>query len=108
MAKHDKFIINDGKIHFGHVEFHLEILGENNNAKTIGGGWWLLNEAEKKLYLYGTSIDFGSVTKDKIIEAWKQSTIPARFAGKEIIYSPCLKAHEVIQYVDKQEKLTNL
>ena len=62
MAK--KFIINDGNLILGDVEYHSEL--SKNNSKTIGGGHWRIDHDEEILYLYGKSIEFGPVSEKEI------------------------------------------
>jgi hypothetical protein len=52
-----KFIINNGNLTMGHVEFHRELSRDHSTTK--GGGWFHLDKENKKLYLYDQSVDFG-------------------------------------------------
>lgn len=98
-----KFVISNGEIFFATVSYHSEIL--KDNTKTIGGGWWHWDEEKKIIYLYGTSSDFGSVTKEQIAEAWKNSLISPFWEGCTFIYSDRLKLDDVLSQTDRQEKL---
>lgn len=69
--EHPKFVINNGNIIFGHVEFHSDLL--RDHKETVGGGWWYLDRENKIMYLYGKSQDYGAVTEEQAKEAWKNS-----------------------------------
>lgn len=71
-----KYIINDGEIIMGNVEFHFELIGKHRDrAKTIGGGRWQWDRQNKKVCFYGNSFDFGAVTKEQFQEAIHKSMI---------------------------------
>lgn len=60
----NKFVIADNEIIAGRVVFHKEL-----HESPIGGGWWYFHREQNKLILYGSSHDFGSVTKEQINSA---------------------------------------
>lgn len=62
MAK--KFVINNNRLVTGDVGYHFELC--NDNSTTIGGGYWYKDEDAKRLYLYGTSTDYGSIEPDDL------------------------------------------
>ncbi len=88
-----KFIINDLDIGNeivmgGSVEYHRELLGKSRTKeKTIGGGWWHWDEKLNKVYFYGSSLDFGRVTKEQFIDAWSRSLISPFIEECEILFS---------------------
>ena len=81
-----KFLIDGGtiKISAG-VDFHSELHKEGNIVK--GGGMWASIGPERKIYLYGASVDFGGAEKEDIIEALKNSMLPASFKNYTYYYS---------------------
>ena len=83
-----KYIINNGEIIMGNVEFHRELHGSHKDkSKTIGGGKLYWDKEVKKVYFYGVSLDFGAVTKDQFIEAWGISLIPPSIKECEIYFT---------------------
>lgn len=91
-----KFIIMDDEFILGKVEFHADLTRKRDGIK--GGGWWHLNEDKTELLLYGTSSDFGSVTKEQIIAAFESGLIP-RIIDRHVekvfhSYMPMLKMAE--------------
>lgn len=80
MAK--KFIINDGDLIFGNVDFHENLIpkGRERN-KTVGGGYWY--KRYNTMYFYGSSFDFGKVTKEQFDMCDK----PKSLNGKQLIFS---------------------
>jgi hypothetical protein len=59
-----KFIINNGNLTMGHVEFHRELSRDHSTTK--GGGWFHLDKENKKLYLYDESMDFGPCARPDV------------------------------------------
>jgi hypothetical protein len=88
MAK--KFIINDGRIIIGDVEFHAELL--RDHSKTIGGGHWFYDHLSDTMYLYGFSTEFGGVTPDQIQDAWSYS-----LEGRKVVYSMAIKLEDALK-----------
>lgn len=64
---HKKFIIYDGSIRIGHVDFHKELGPDKSLIK--GGGWWHWDRENNIMYLYSSSQDFGYVTRENLIDA---------------------------------------
>lgn len=62
-----KFIIQDNLLKVGNVEMHFE-LKNKKGGRVVGGGFWHINDERTILFLYGKSIDFGSVTADDLRE----------------------------------------
>lgn len=60
----NKFVLVDNEIIGARVTFHREI-----HPKPKGGGWWYFHREQNKLVLYGSSFDFGSVTKEQVVSA---------------------------------------
>lgn len=59
-----KFIIQHNKLRVGRVEMHFELLIPDNKDDVKGGGYWDYDKESNVLYLYGHSIEFGSVSPD--------------------------------------------
>ena len=49
----------------------IENADNKEGWKCIGGGFWDMNFETKEIYLYGSSSDFGTATKQKIEESLK-------------------------------------
>lgn len=82
MAK--KFIINDGDLITGHVEFHEDLVCKGRDRKkTVGGGYWHYDILTKTMYFYGSSTDFGRVTKEQLRASFKSPSIE----NANIVYS---------------------
>jgi glyoxylase-like metal-dependent hydrolase (beta-lactamase superfamily II) len=64
---HKKFIIYDGSIRLGHVDFHKELGPDKSLIK--GGGWWHWDKENNIMYLYSSSMDFGYVDRNILIDA---------------------------------------
>ena len=58
---YQKFIINGGRLITGLVDQHRELA--RDHSTTQGGGWWHMDEENRKIWLYGKSILFGRVSK---------------------------------------------
>lgn len=83
-----KFIINDGIIIMGNVEYHNELHGKNrDSSKTIGGGRWQWDKVQKKVYFYGKSKEFNGVRKEAFIEALSNSFLSAHFENHQLVFS---------------------
>jgi len=78
-----KYIINDGELILGDVEFHYELLGDRIKNKTIGGGRWHLDEENNIMYFYDRSCEFGRVTE----EQFNKSIKPPFINEKKIVFS---------------------
>ncbi len=64
---HNKFIINQGNLMMGHVNFHKELSSDHTTTK--GGGWYHIDHDNKKVYLYDVSMDFGQAKREDVIAA---------------------------------------
>lgn len=60
----NKFVLVDNEIIGGRVIFHREL-----DESPKGGGWWYYHADQSKLILYGSSQDFGSITKEQALNA---------------------------------------
>lgn len=76
----NKFVLVDNEIIVGRVTFHREL-----HDKPKGGGWWYYHKEQNKLILYGSSFDFGSVTKEDIENAELGGRFN-RIKGAQIIF----------------------
>lgn len=96
MAKIKKWIINDGTLVLGNVEFHIDLA--KSHKLTFGGGMWHYDNTSSTLYLYGESMDFGRATKQNVISAKKDCMV--RYGNRdEFVY-----ANEInIAFSDKRE-----
>lgn len=83
MARVKKWIINDGTLVLGIVEFHRDLA--KNHKLTFGGGMWHYDTTSYTLYLYGQSMDFGGATKQNVINAKKECMI--RCSRDKIVYA---------------------
>ena len=86
--KQQKFIINNNNLIVGEVEFHEDLLHEANRYLTAGGGRWHIDEETNTIYFYGSSVDFGKVTKEQFENAYKRPNIEAMniiFSEKEYL-----------------------
>lgn len=70
-----KFVINDGRLILGQVEMHEELVRGLDYGKTVGGGRWQVDKETNTIYFYGSSVDFGKVTKEQFEDAYKQPSV---------------------------------
>ena len=63
---YQKFIINEGRLKAGVVDEHRELA--EDHSTTEGGGWWYMDMESRKIWLYGKSILFGTVPKNRLQE----------------------------------------
>lgn len=84
-----KWIINDSQfIISGCVEFHFELLGPHRKRElTIGGGRWEKIEEDNVILLYGTSDDFGSVTKEQFNSVFENTFLSPSWAKFTYVFS---------------------
>jgi hypothetical protein len=88
-----KFIINEGRLKAGVVDQHAELA--NDHSTTKGGGWWYMDVENRKIWLYGRSIRFGSVKKELL-----QQVVAAGmhdFPGFTYYYSKSSKLEQVMR-----------
>lgn len=88
MAK--KFVINDGYLILGDVEFHEDLVKSKcrNKSKTVGGGMWHFDKPNNTIYFWGHSVDYGQVTKEQLDAAFKQPSIE----NAKIVFTTDLKS----------------
>jgi hypothetical protein len=101
-----KFIIIDNEIIMALVEFHYELIPKSKKSiKPIGGGRWEFNPTKYpgKIFFYGRSVDFGSVTEKQLRDAWENSIISPSIEDCEIIFSE----KEYLSDVLKENNLIN-
>ena len=89
MQKPKYIITKDNEFIFSHVELHMDLLPYEQRNQIAGGGWWHLDNDDKELILYGTSIDFGHVTMEQIIDCFKNGIVPKALANtvEKVFYS---------------------
>lgn len=106
-----KYIIKDGKMFLGHVEFHRDLIPvETTPKRVLGGGWWFHDKDEKSLLLFGSSLDFGHVTKEQILEVVHNDGLPASITGRvnkiyhsmQAMLNPAQQYKELIWESDEQ------
>ncbi len=80
--KATKFIIINNKFLSGVVELHKDLIPEGLKNWTIaGGGRYHVDRINKKFYLYGTSHDFKTATKEAIISALNNTYMSRGLTG---------------------------
>lgn len=87
-----KFVINDGWLIIGQVEFHEDLIKNRDRSKTVGGGRWVYVKETNSIYFYGESTDFGQVTKEQFDAAFKQPSVE----NATIVFTTDLKCPIVI------------
>lgn len=92
MAK--KFVINNNRLVIGNVECHFEL--SKDNSTTIGGGYWHIDEDKKRLYLYSSSTDYGSIEPDDL----DKCDIHFRWREYDIWFSSFDSLKEVLTIAD--------
>ena len=71
-----KFVICDKKLLMGNVSVHRQLVNTSSDAEKItGGGHWYTDHNTKTVYFYGSSREFGTVTKEQFDEATKQQSL---------------------------------
>lgn len=100
MAK--KFIINDGDLILGHVKYHENLVtGDRERDKTIGGGFWHHDRNTNVMWFWGTSRDFGNVTKKQFDDAIKEQIVE----DSEIYFSSLEYYSDVRKEIEKNVTL---
>lgn len=94
-----KFIISNSGLITGNVSYHFELArGEQG---VLGGGYWEVDEEKKILFLYGTSIDYRSVSLADVVMALKSKPITVRYSEYKVFYSTSKDFHQVLQEYNK-------
>lgn len=70
---HSKFIVENGDIIIGKVEFHKELV--TDKSKVRGGGLFQLSDDKKTILFFGKSFDFGEPHEEELIEAVKNKRV---------------------------------
>ena len=73
-----KFVIHNGVLIMGQVEFHKDLVKNMDKTKVIGGGKWHCDNENNTIYFYGESNQFGQVTKEEFDNAFKHSSVLKR------------------------------
>jgi hypothetical protein len=80
--KATKFIIINNKFLYGLVELHKDLIPEGlKNWVIAGGGRYHVDRENKKFYLYGTSHDFKTATKEAILGALNNTYMSRGLTG---------------------------
>jgi len=98
--KQHKFIIQDGKIRMGKVEYHRD-LANKNGSKPIGGGKYFINKQYKRIYFYDQSAEFGPVQIKELCKA--KESLP-QFADYQWYYNQHYSLTETLNS-SKTEKI---
>lgn len=64
-----KFIIEKGEFKLGKVHLHQDLA--SNPKDVSGGGWFHFELKAREIYLYGSSLEFGILMPEQIIEPLK-------------------------------------
>lgn len=91
---HKKFIIYDGSIRLGHVDFHKELGPDKSLIR--GGGWWHLDKEKDIMYLYSSSMDFGYVTRENLIDAIQNGMLRPSLKNTKFFHSFKEELYEVM------------
>lgn len=86
----NKFIITaDNKIRLDNVLYHKDLLHYKDELITPveGGGFYLVDEASKMLFLWGTSSDFGMAKPQEIIKAIENTEL-TEYKCFDVFYCP--------------------
>lgn len=87
-----KFIISNNTLKLANVEFHFELCN-SKQEKVKGGGYWHINQNNKRIYLYGTSIDYGSIEPSDLNDV----QVHYRWDGYELWFTRCEDLVDVLQ-----------
>jgi len=96
--KAKKFVINDGDLILGQVEFHEELVKDRDRSKTVGGGRWHFDKDNNTIYFYGDSTDFGSVTKEQFDAVFKQPSL----SRVNIVFSNKMFLSDVMKEINEK------
>jgi hypothetical protein len=97
-----KFLIVKDKFVFSHsVQYHRELMPDNATREDVdGGGWFYLDRANKKMYLFSKSEEFGIAHKGDIINALKRTLFMPYMDGVKFYIS----YHDDLKEAMKQER----
>ncbi len=96
-----KFIINDGKLLLGDVQYHTSLA--RDHSKTKGGGWWHIVAATKTLLLYGSSTEFGHCNYEDVQMSQKPVGLDLN-----IIFTHEWPLSRALEYADRHMKISQL
>ena len=86
MAK--KFLVVGDSLRMSwNVEYHKELVPDNNTEQIKGGGIFHEDKFRNRLYLYGSSFDFNTAKKEDILNACKNFLFPIDLEGWEVYIS---------------------
>lgn len=91
---HKKFIVYNGNIVIGHVDFHAELGRDKSLIK--GGGWWNHDKENDIMYLYSKSMDFGQVKREELVNAIQNGLMRPSFQKTKFFHSFCESLREAI------------
>lgn len=80
-----KFIINNGNLVMGHVDYHRELVKDHSTTK--GGGYWEFDRESNIMYLYSESMDFGQAHREDVIKAIQKGWLSPRFNNTKFFHS---------------------
>ena len=79
------------------VEFHRDLISKSRKPEKIsGGGWWHMDQIDKKMYLYSKSEDFGPAGRTSIVSALENTVLSNRFLGYSFYISSAEKLSDVL------------
>lgn len=94
-----KWVINDGWLILGDVEFHEDLLtGDRKERETAGGGRWHVDRERGVIFFWGKSVDFGQATKKDFDDAFKQPSVE----HNETFFSLKTDFEEVLKEYDEK------
>lgn len=83
-----KWVVYKGKLKFGNVELHKNLLPPNyQNSDVAGGGLYSVDKSKKQIKLFGESFDFGQCSFEEVRDAFKNYTCPHTWWDYEWIFS---------------------
>jgi len=86
-----KFILNNGFIKLGNVNYHEELAQDHNTTK--GGGLWDMDEQNNILYLWGSSSEYGPAQPEDIEKCFKSVHAASVYRGYTIMHSEWLATY---------------
>jgi hypothetical protein len=82
-----KFIVTKEEFRMGNVEFHKE-LDKGLEHMVLGGGMWHMDDREKILYLWGSSIDYGYAEPRIIKHVLEHAWLSPSLSDFKVMHSP--------------------
>lgn len=87
----------------GTVEYHRELARDHSTTK--GGGWYHLDKAAKKLYLYNKSIDFGPCARPDVERAVNEGLLSPFLDDFEIYFLETASLVDALEMAGPQNKI---